>query len=445
MDTSRILKHSRPVPRYTSYPTAPHFHDGIGANTYAHWLRQLPPETPLSIYIHIPFCDTLCWFCGCHMQVVRDIRPVASYVRLLLQEIGLLARALGDVRRPIAHLHFGGGSPCLLPPEEIDRVAEGLWQHFQPTPDAEIAVEMDPRDLRPEVVEAFARLGVNRASIGVQDLNAEVQLAINRWQPFDVVAGAAERIRAAGIRQLNVDLMYGLPYQSHERVLATAEKVLRLQPDRLALFGYAHVPHMKRHQRLLPEEALPGEQARLEQSEAAARWLVDAGYRRIGLDHFARPGDPLALAHDQGRLQRNFQGYTVDEAPILLGLGVSAIGSLAQGYVQNVPGVPEYRQALREERLPIFRGVEISAADRQDREIIHRLMCDFRIDLGSYGGVRQFPDVCARLAALIADDLVALNGDVLEIQPEGRPLVRVVAAAFDRYLYTGGARHSAAI
>lgn len=445
MEAAQILKHSRPVPRYTSYPTAPHFHRGIDGDTYAGWLAELPAEAPLSLYIHIPFCDTLCWFCGCHMQVVRDSRPVTAYVDLLLQEISLVAEALGGGHRTISHLHFGGGSPCLLPPEEIERLGDALWRNFTPTSDAEIAVEMDPRDLDDEVVRAFAALGVTRASIGVQDLNPEVQLAINRWQPFEVVASAAERMRGSGIQRLNFDLMYGLPHQTVERVLATTERILTLQPDRLALFGYAHVPHMKRHQRLLPEEALPGEAARLAQSEAAAARLVDAGYRRIGLDHFAQPEDPLARALEQGRLQRNFQGYTVDEAPVLLGLGVSAIGTLPQGYVQNVLGVPEYRRALEAGQLPVARGIATSGEDRRDRAIISQLMCEFRVDLEAYGGAGRFSAALAHLAPLIADGLVSLSGSELEILSKGRPLVRVVAAAFDRYLTSEPDRHSKAV
>ena len=445
MNAKKLLKHSRPVPRYTSYPTAPHFHSGVDARLYEAWLGQLPRDVPLSLYIHIPFCDTLCWFCGCHMQVVRSRQPVASYVDLLLQEIRLLSATLGEGARPLSHLHFGGGSPCLLAPEDIDRIAGELWRHFHPASDAEIAVEMDPRDLQRDVVQAFARLGVTRASLGVQDLSPKVQIAINRWQPFEVVAQAAETIRSAGIARLNLDLMYGLPYQTEQQVVSTAEAVLTLEPDRLALFGYAHVPHMKRHQRLIPEQALPDEEARLEQAEAAARTLVEAGYRRIGLDHFARPNDPLAEACAKGALHRNFQGYTVDKAPVLLGLGVSAIGTLPYGYVQNLPGVPEYRQALQQGKLPVARGVETSADDRRDRDIISKLMCEFRVNLGAYGGAGNFREARSALAPLIADGLLDLNNDELVILPAGRPLVRVVAAAFDRYLQGSGVRHSKAI
>lgn len=445
MKDALVLKYSRAVPRYTSYPTAPHFDSSVSNESYLRWLEEVPEQSPLSLYLHIPFCDSLCWFCGCHMQVVRDMRPVVAYVDLLLREIELLAHALGSTPRPLAHLHFGGGSPCLLSPEEVARIEEALWRHFSPLPDAEIAVEMDPRGLKEEVIQAFARLGATRASIGVQDLNPEVQFAINRYQPFSVVADAAERLRQAGISRLNFDLMYGLPYQTEERVLATVERVTTLRPDRLALFGYAHVPHMKRHQRLLPEDALPNDLERFRQSQVAANCLIGKGYRAIGLDHFALPDDPLVQAFDRGRLQRNFQGYTVDRAEVLLGLGVSAIGTLPQGYVQNLPAVPDYRRALEDGRLPVGRGIVISEDDRRDREIITRLMCDFRVDLEPYGGAKAFPAAMAELAPMISDGLASLQGDTLGVLPEGRPLVRVIAAAFDRYLDPERHRHSKAV
>lgn len=445
MKEALLLKYSRPVPRYTSYPTAPHFHAGIDSEKYSRWLEQVPQAAPLSLYIHIPFCDSLCWFCGCHMQVVRDQRPLVAYVDLLLQELELLSRALGGRPQPLLHLHFGGGSPCLLPPREISRIADSLWRHFTPLEEAEIAVEMDPRGLHDEAIHAFAQLGATRASIGVQDLNPEVQLAINRYQPFAVVADAAARLRDAGIERLNFDLMYGLPYQTKERVLATVKQVVELSPDRLALFGYAHVPHMKSHQRLLPEAALPGELQRLQQAEAAARCLLSRGYHRVGLDHFARADDPLEQARKSGRLQRNFQGYTVDAADVLLGLGVSAIGTLPQGYVQNVPSVPDYRRALGKGRLPVARGIAVTEEDRRDRDIINSLMCDYRVDLQAYGGTIAFPDALARLAPMISDGLVTLQKDELALLPEGRPLVRIVAAAFDRHLRDDHDRHSLAI
>ncbi|WP_366556208.1 oxygen-independent coproporphyrinogen III oxidase [Aquibaculum sediminis] len=445
MQSARLLKHSRPVPRYTSYPTAPHFHPGVTADHYRTWLQALPADAPLSLYLHIPFCDTLCWFCGCHTRVIQTLRPVTAYVDLLLREFDLLTEALGGDKRPLAHLHFGGGSPSLLPPAEIDRIAAAIQGSFQPTSDAEIAVEIDPRGLDDAVIAAFLRLGVTRASVGVQDLNPQVQRAINRIQPFAVVQSAVDRLRAAGVGGINLDLMYGLPHQSVASVLQTAETILTLQPDRLALFGYAHVPHLKRHQRLLPEDARPDEAARLAQSEAVAARLGEAGYCRIGLDHFARPDDPLALSHSRGKLHRNFQGYTVDEAPILLGLGASAIGTLPQGYIQNTTDMPTYRQSIEQGHLPVARGLEVDEADRRERAVIESLMCHFEVDLSEHGGAQAFAPSLARLAPLIAEGLVELQGARVRVLPAGRPLVRVAAAAFDRYLQPETKGHARAL
>lgn len=445
MDSSLLDRHDRPVPRYTSYPTAPHFHPGVGAAAYRDWLAALPAEAPLSLYLHIPFCDTLCWFCGCHTRVVRDIAPVRAYLDLLLRELELLSVALGGLPRRLAHLHFGGGSPSLLPPEEIRRLATALRERFRPMPDAEIAVETDPRGLEDATIAAFADLGVNRASIGVQDLNPEVQVAINRVQPVEVVTSAVARLRAAGVERINLDLMYGLPHQTVAGVMATIEALLGLRPDRLALFGYAHVPHLKRHQKLLPEEALPDAHERLRQVLAASDRLVAAGYRRIGLDHFARPDDPLARALQEGRLRRNFQGYTADASPILLGLGASAIGALPQGYVQNVTAIPDYRRRLEAGQLPVARGIALGEEDRRRRAVIERLMCEFEVDLEEFGGPEDFADALERLAPLLNDGLVERRGGWLRVTPEGRPLLRVAAAAFDSYLNPEAGRHARAV
>ena len=449
MSSELIARYDRPLPRYTSYPTAPHFHGGITAADYAGWLEGLPADAPLSLYLHIPFCDSLCWFCGCHTKVVRRYAPVAAYVALLLTEIDLVAARLGPGRQ-IGHLHFGGGSPTLLSADAVGCIFGRLRDHLGFTADAEIAVEIDPRDLKPETVEAFAAAGLNRASIGVQDINEEVQKAINRIQSFETTAEAVGALRAAGVTSINLDLMYGLPHQSLERVLATVDAMLTLEPDRIALFGYAHVPHMKRHQRLIPEEALPGAEERLTQAEAAAERLVAAGYQRIGLDHFARADDPMAQVHGAGELRRNFQGYTTDPTDALIGLGLSAIGSLPQGYVQNTTDIQEYRAALLDDRLPVARGLALSDDDRLRRTVIERIMCDLVVDLDDLpGAVQDFGAELADLAPLQADGLVELDGRTIRVTERGRPLVRNVAAVFDSYLGkasgAGQVRHSRAV
>ncbi|MEX2629568.1 MAG: oxygen-independent coproporphyrinogen III oxidase [Tistlia sp.] len=440
MEPALLARYDRAVPRYTSYPTAPHFHGGVEAAHYARWLSELPEGAPLSLYLHIPFCDSLCWFCGCNTRVVREHKPIAAYLDLLARELDLVAARLPG-RFAVSHLHLGGGSPSLLRPAEIDSLMAAIWRRFDRAPGAEVSVEIDPRDLEPAVVEAFAAAGITRASLGVQDFAPRVQKAINRLQSFECTAAAVESLRAAGIAAVNLDLLYGLPHQDLASLSETVRLALELAPDRLALFGYAHVPWMKKHQRLIPEAALPDGPARWAQAEAAAAQLVAAGYRRIGLDHFARPEDSLALAQAAGRLRRNFQGYTTDEAPVLLGLGASSIGSLPQGYLQNAPDLPTYRKAVLADRLPVVRGIALSDDDRARRAVIERLMCDFAVTLDREA-------YAAELAALrghAADGLVELDGGRLRVTECGRPLVRSVAAVFDRYLAPGEGRHSRAV
>jgi oxygen-independent coproporphyrinogen-3 oxidase len=442
MDPELLAKYDRPVPRYTSYPTAPHFHGGVGARHYQRWLADLPREARLSLYLHVPFCHELCWYCGCHTTVARRYQPIAEYRDLLLRELDLVGATLGG-RRWVGHIHFGGGTPTMLAADDLRTLGDRLHRRFEVLADAEVAVEIDPRRLERATIEALAAIGVNRASLGVQDVNPAVQRAINRWQPFAVVERAVDGLRAAGIRGINLDLMYGLPHQTTACVLRTVEAALRLAPDRVALFGYAHVPWMKRHQRLIDEAAMPDAQGRAAQLELAAARLTDAGYVAIGLDHFALPDDDLAIALREGRLHRNFQGYTTDAAPALIGLGVSAIGSLPQGYVQNAAALPDYRDALRAGRLPTVRGIEISDDDRLRRSIIERLMCDLAVDLDGAAG--RFAAELEALAPLAADGLIQIEGRVIRVPPAARPLVRAVCAVFDCHLERATARHSRAV
>ncbi len=449
MDTALIRKYDRPVPRYTSYPTAPHFHGGVGADTAARWLAEIDPDLPLSLYIHIPYCDTLCWFCGCHTKIVRRYQPVAAYLKLVEKEIEIVARSLGR-RHPVAHVHFGGGSPTILKGDDVRRLGDGIRGRFAVAEDAEWAVEIDPRDLRDDVLHAFAEIGVNRASIGLQDVNPLVQQAINRIQPMEETAAVVADLRAAGVKALNVDLMYGLPHQTIQHVVRTVEAALDLEPDRLALFGYAHVPHMKTHMKMIPEKALPDGPARFEQAEVAARRLVEAGFRRIGLDHFAHAGDPLAVALDKGRLRRNFQGYTTDQASALVGLGASAIGSLPQGYLQNEVPLHAYRDAVEAGRLAVARGVALSADDIARRDGIERLMCTLSLDVADLRKTHglagnAFSREMAALAPMQADGLVELGTDGVRVTEAGRPFMRCVAAVFDAYLGQGNARHARAV
>jgi oxygen-independent coproporphyrinogen III oxidase len=444
-----IAKYDRRVPRYTSYPTAPHFSNSVTSATYVEWLRALPAGTPLSLYLHVPFCAALCRFCACHTTVVHHREPLEAYARNLLDEIELVAKAIGR-RLPVRHIHWGGGTPTALPAEWMLIVAERLRQKFDLADDVEIAVEIDPRTLNDDSLCALGAMGTTRVSLGVQDFDPIVQQAVNRIQTFDMTADCARRVREIGIASLNLDLIYGLPHQTEPGVARTVEQALGLDPDRIAVFGYAHVPWMKKHQKLLPEDALPGALERYVQREAVETVAIGSGYRPIGLDHFAREADSLAQAGNDGRLHRNFQGYTTDDAPVLLGLGASSIGSLPSGYVQNSASVPAWRDAVRAGRLPIARGVALTPDDRLRRDVIEQIMCRLAVDLRD-AAARHDANPAHLLAAAATleehahDGLVEWDGSTLAVTRSGRPFVRTIAAAFDAYLAPGSARHSASV
>ena len=449
MKDKLLAKYGGLVPRYTSYPTAPHFGPGVGAVDYGSWLDAVLPEDRLSLYLHIPYCDTLCWFCGCHTKIVRRYEPVAAYLEVLLKEIDLVAARLGR-RQPVCHVHFGGGSPTILSERDMTRLIARLRGAFDFEPEAQVAIEIDPRGFGEAQITTLASVGVTRASLGVQDLDPVVQAAINRVQPFEETEAVVAGLRKAGIRDLNLDLIYGLPHQTVAGVQRTVEQALTLEPSRVALFGYAHVPQMKTHMRLILEDALPGPAERWAQAEAAARIMAMRGYEPIGLDHFALPDDGLAVAQREGRLRRNFQGYTEDAAPVLIGLGASAIGELPQGYVQNQVPMRAYAEAIEAGDLATARGVAVSAEDRLRRAVIERLMCDLRVDLGAISREHgASPDIfdpeLARLGDLERDGLASLEGREVAVTEEGRPLLRSIACVFDSYLGRSEARHSQAV
>ena len=437
------------VPRYTSYPTAPHFTPAVNDGVYREWLEALAPDARGSLYIHVPFCKQMCWFCGCHTKIVARYEPVAEYVALLHREIALVSETIPQ-RLSICHIHFGGGTPTILEPGDFGRLMETLRSRFDFTPGAEIAVEVDPRTLTAGMAAALGRAGVNRVSLGVQDFDEEVQSAVNRVQPRAVTEQALELLRAAGIRHVNLDLMYGLPRQSVERARRSAEIAVGLGPDRLAVFGYAHVPWMKTHQKLINEEELAGARGRWDQFAAIAEVLTDGGYRAVGLDHFAKAGDELAVRQTEGRLTRNFQGYTNDDATALLGFGASAIGSLPQGYVQNAVPFHQYDEAIAAGRLATAKGVTLGDEDRLRRAVIERLMCDLAVDVGEtarrHGApVDRFDRDLEAMDDLVADGVAVIEGRRLSVPEAARPLMRIVAARFDSYLAGGEGRHSRAV
>jgi oxygen-independent coproporphyrinogen-3 oxidase len=435
------------VPRYTSYPPATQFHDGVGDAAYRDWLGSLTKSDTLSLYVHVPFCRTLCWYCGCHTMVANRAEQVERYLDTLKAEISRVASHVA-AGVPVVHLHFGGGTPNLLTPEQFSGLVAHLRTEFSFAADAEIAVEADPRNLGKPHAEAFAACGVTRISLGVQDVSHDVQKLINRVQPLAVIESAVERLRSAGIGAINVDLMYGLPGQSVDHVVRSAEAMLALAPDRFAVFGYAHVPWFKKHQRAIDESRLPGGAERLAQAEAVAETLSGAGYTAIGLDHFAWPDDPLAKAQARGELRRNFQGYTVDPASALIGLGASSIGSLRQGFIQNEPHLGRYEEAVAAGRLPIVRGLALSDEDRLHSTIIEMLMCNLEVDIGTVCGASAadfMACVWPRLSEFHDEGLVDIDGTRVRMTPDGRPYVRNVAACFDSYHQDAPARHSRAV
>ncbi len=434
------------APRYTSYPTAVQFTPRVDSERYAEWLSQISLAEPLSIYAHIPFCARLCWYCGCNTRVVHRTESIADYVALLDQEIGLVERRLAG-RGRVRSIHLGGGTPNMLSADDLEALFGALRRAFDLIDGAEIAAELDPAQLTADWAKAAARQGLNRASLGVQDLSPEVQAAVNRREPFEVVERAAETLRQAGVRALNFDLMYGLPRQTAADVTGTLDQVLTLAPSRIALFGYAHVPWMKSHQKLLDEAELPNAAQRLEQSQIAAERLAAEGYVSVGMDHFARPDDSLAIALTERSLHRNFQGYTTDQAGALIGFGVSAIGRLPQGYVQNQPSELQWRAAVAEGRLATARGVALSDEDRFRGEVIERLMCELSVDLDAVAARRgrqasELADAVAGLAPLEADGVVERRGAVIAVTEVGRPFVRSACALFDAYLDPAALRHS---
>jgi len=437
------------LPRYTSYPTAPHFSPAIGGDTYAGWLAELPAGASASLYLHVPFCREMCWYCGCHTQIVRRDELIAAYQRTLRSEIEQVAGTIGR-RIKVEHIHFGGGTPTIMAPEALVELMAAMRRAFFVLPAAEIAVEIDPRTLTADMVEAMRLSGVNRASLGVQSFDPVVQRAINRVQSFEQTASVVDMLRRAGIAGVNFDLIYGLPHQTVASCLDTVRRALALAPDRFSVFGYAHVPSFKKHQRMINEAVLPDGPARHDQACAIANALKEAGYVQIGLDHFARPDDSMAVAFEERTLRRNFQGYTTDKGEVLLGFGASAIGHLPQGYVQNEVQVGAYAQSIGAGRLATAKGYGLTDDDRLRADIIERIMCEFGADLGGICA-RHGADPeatlksASRLKPLISDGVVRLDGDRLAVARDSRFLIRSVAAAFDAHLDPGKQLHSRAV
>jgi oxygen-independent coproporphyrinogen-3 oxidase len=441
-DAELIARYDGRVPRYTSYPTAPHFSTTIDAGAYGRWLEAVPAGANVSLYLHVPFCDRLCLYCGCNTAVVRHEAPKRAYARHLVEEIGLVAARLGR-RATVTQVHWGGGTPTCLPEDCLTGIMDHIRRDFAVAPDAEVAIEIDPTSLTAAGLDALKLMGVTRASLGVQDFDLRVQEAIGRHQSFEQTQCCAEGLRRLGVTSLNLDLIYGLPFQTEESVARTARQSLALRADRVAVFGYAHVPWMKKHQALIQDETLPGPAARFAQTGIIRRILVEeGGYLAAGLDHFALPSDAMGQAAQAQALHRSFQGYTTDAAPVLIGLGASAIGALPQGYVQNATAVPAYNAAIAHGEFAVARGVALSADDRLRRGVIDAIMCDLAADIPD-----ELLEDAAALVPLAEDGLVQWDGRRVTVTERGRPFLRNAAAVFDAYLQRSSAalRHSAAV
>lgn len=437
------------LPRYTSYPTAAQFCEDVSHGTYGEWLASLPEGATASLYLHIPFCRSMCWYCGCHTTITPRNGPITDYLAALRREIDLAADRIARPL-PVQHVHFGGGTPTIMQPDQFLQLIGHLRERFPFIASAEIAVEIDPRTLTPAMTAALGKAGVTRVSLGVQSFDPAVQQAINRVQSFEETAAATEALRRAGISRVNFDLIYGLPSQTVASCHDTIERCLYLRPDRVSAFGYAHVPGFKKHQRKIDEATLPGGAARHAQAEAIAEALIRAGYRRIGLDHYALPEDPMAKAQAKGALHRNFQGYTTDTSDVLIGFGASAIGRLPQGYAQNEVALKRYAERIGCGQLATARGYALTADDRLRADLIERLMCDFQVDVGAIcrrhgrapdAFLRSLP----RLEALIADGIIRLEGSVMLVAEDARFLLRCAASVFDAYLGASGRAHSRAV
>lgn len=426
-----------PVPRYTSFPTAAEFGPGIGADDFVQALEGADGD--VSVYVHIPFCESICWYCGCNTGKANRGERLASYLEALHREIALVGARLPKTAR-VRRIAFGGGSPNSIRPTDFVRLMLGLTQSL-PLVDPVISVELDPRTLDESWVDALAGVGVTRASLGVQTFDPALQVAIGREQPTQLIATCTEWLRKAGISSLNFDLMYGLPGQDEAALVDTLRQAVALGPDRIALFGYAHVPHLIPRQRRIDATALPGTFARFRMAALGQAELAGAGYVGVGFDHFALPGDPLARAMAAGRLRRNFQGFTDDEAPVLIGFGASAISSFPELLVQNEKNSGRYRMMLSQDRLTASLGIRRGADDLRRGGIIESLLCQGHADLG----LSLDAATAARLEPLVAQGLARIEGTRLAITDLGLPYSRVIAALFDPYRQESARRFSSAV
>ncbi len=445
MDDERIRflisKYDRAVPRYTSFPTAVQFNQDLDNLSLEECYSIIPRDESISIYIHIPFCHSLCYYCGCNTKIVNSTKPIEYYVDTMLREIKLIGRFVPNNLR-VSRIHFGGGSPNYASFFSLVRIINTLADVFDLDENTDLDMECDPRLLNQLKINMLSRMSISRISLGIQDFDENVQHAINRVQPFEQIKRNVEDLRHAGIEHINFDLITGLPEQNLDTVNRTIDKTIELNPNRIAVFPYAHVPWMKRHQKLLEKYKMPDAFERFKMNMLVEKRLTNAGYKMVGIDHFVHEDDSLYKMQRAGTLRRNFQGYTDDTSDYLIGIGLSSISSLNNIYAQNTTDSPSYQKMVKNDDLPVKRGFILSAEDIRRRSLIERLMCDFKIDLNDYPDIHIPYD---KLASLEQDGLITMKDNHLSVTDEGKSFTRVVAACFDPYLKTDGQNHAKAI
>ncbi|WP_428546760.1 oxygen-independent coproporphyrinogen III oxidase [Profundibacter sp.] len=435
------------VPRYTSYPTAPHFGADVNQSHFTNWVRAIPEGSSISLYLHVPFCRHLCWFCACRTQGTQSEEPVRAYLETLKSELALLKKIL-PADLTLSRLHWGGGTPTLMTADMISELAGTVLDMIPMAKGGEFSVEIDPNEIDESRIKALAEAGMNRASIGVQDFDEEIQKVIGRIQSYELTKEAADMIRAHGIDSLNADILYGLPHQTDTRIAESVLKLLTLNPSRVALYGYAHVPWMAKRQQLIPTDALPAPEERLGLFDVARKLFMADGYKEIGIDHFALPDDGLAVKQREGHLKRNFQGYTDDTSDVLIGLGASSISKFPQGFAQHASGTSQYTTAVRDGKFATVRGHVFTEDDLLRARMIEALMCDFRINsaeiLDKFDITRTQLEAMYKKASDDFEGLPQITAEGFYLPPEARPLTRMVARSFDAYDLSK-AGHSSAV
>ena len=433
-----LSKYDRPTPRYTSFPAATHFHENVEIGDF---LASLDKKKSVSIYVHIPFCHSLCHYCGCHTKIVQDQGPITSYIAILIDEIRIFHERAGN-GIAVQRVHFGGGSPNYANTDLIESILQEIKKSFEVLPSCQIDMECDPRRLTAEKIADYARIGISRFSLGIQDFDPEVQKAINRVQPYEMIEERMADFRKSGVKNINFDLIVGLPKQTPYTVGETVEKVVRLQPSRLAVFPYAHVPWMKKHQLLLEKYGLPDAKTRLNMISLVGEKLKRAGYVSVGMDHFAKPEDDLFHAQNGNGVRRNFQGYTDDPSSVVLGFGLSAISQFENGYLQNTTNAVAYKKSISQGALPSCRGYILNESDKKRKKLIDDLLCRFNAPIEEVQDLVILPQ---RLVDLQQDGIVTIECDTLKIADKGKVFARVVASCFDPYYLEKEERHARAV